>query len=115
MKKLLLLLLMVPAPSVFAEACPHTEYAELKDMRQDELQAKYCELKGYQESKEQEAFKLARSGAGAMVSGQYLQYSSQCGSEAKRVAELLERSFSAAPQQCQANEGTQSSPDAVEE
>jgi hypothetical protein len=83
-----------------AEACPHLEYAELKDMKKEELQAKYCELKQYQASKKRDADQAASSGQ--LISLQILQYSFQCETEAKRVAEIMDRTYSAPPAACAA-------------
>lgn len=110
MKLVLMLVLLFPSMIAAAqEACPHTEYAELKDMKADELQGKYCELTRYQESKKAEADRLASTGS--MISFQYLKYSFQCESEAKRVAEVMDRSFGSTPAPCSPPEET-SAPEA---
>lgn len=85
-----------------SEACPVIEYAELKDMRREELQAKYCEFTNYYLAKQQEARRLAQNGE--MVSLQYQKYAFKCKAEAKRVADAFERKFSIAVSNCDANE-----------
>ena len=104
MKKLLPLFLLLVAGSVFGETCPNTEYAELKDMKREDLLAKYCELKMYQLSKEQDSKRLARNGE--IVSLKYMKYSFKCKSEAERVAGILERQFSVLPPNCQKEESS---------
>jgi len=97
-KQLLAVIALLIPIAAHAEACPHIEYAELKDMKKDELQAKFCELKQYQASKKQDADSAARSGQ--IIALQLLQYSFQCESEANRVSDVMERSFSSQPSAC---------------
>ena len=102
MRFLLLLPLLSLPILAHAEACPAIEYTELRDMKREELQAKYCEFTNYYLSKQQEARRLAQNGE--MVSLQYQKYAFKCKTEAKRVADTFERKFSVAVSDCNPSE-----------